>query len=382
MKVLVARTDRLGDVVLSLPVFEFIKRARPDWQVHALVASGAMPLVENDPHVDAIWSSDGLPDDRLAAGLAAERFDAVLLLLYRRELAALMRRIGIRRRIGPLSKWSSWLLLNRGVWQGRSRVKLHEWEYNLRLAEKLIGRGTPYPEPRIHLAEIQREIGREFRRQEAPDAGTVVFVHPGSGGSALDWEPIRFAAVANALVADPGVRVFVTGSHQDRLLIDLVAPELLPEVTVIAERYQLREFLGVLTAGDLLIGPSTGPLHMAAALGSATVGLFPPVATMSSQRWGSRGSYSRSLEPDVSCPARRYCTEERCLLFNCMQGIYVSDVVAAARQVIRQRAAAATAGTDTTGPDAAHRACVGRPENLQPNRHLEAPHGTRAQDCG
>ena len=352
MKVLVARTDRLGDVVLSLPVFEFIKRARPDWQLHALVTPGAMPLVENDPHVDAIWSSDGLPDDRLAAGLAAERFDAVLLLLYRRELAALMRRIGIRRRIGPLSKWSSWLLLNRGVWQGRSRLKLHEWEYNLRLAEKLIGRGTPYPEPRIHLAEIQREIGREFRRQEAPGVGTVVFVHPGSGGSALDWEPIRFAAVANALAADPGVRVFVTGSHHDRLLIDLVAPELLPEVTVIAERYQLREFLGVLTACDVLIGPSTGPLHMAAALGSATVGLFPPVATMSAQRWGGRGPYSRSLEPDVSCPARRYCTEERCLLFNCMQGIFVTDVVAAARQVIRQREAAAGASTDATGPAA------------------------------
>jgi ADP-heptose:LPS heptosyltransferase len=120
---------------------------------------------------------------------------------------------------------------------------------------------------------------------------------------------------------------------------------------VLAERYQLREFLGVLAAGDLLIGPSTGPLHMAAALGVTTVGLFPPVATMSARRWGPRGPFSRTLEPDVSCPASRFCIEERCLLFNCMQGIFVPDVVAAARAALAQRAAAGAGAHGTNDHD-------------------------------
>ena len=362
MKVLVTRTDRLGDVVLSLPVFTYIKRRRPDWEVHALVARGSAPLVENDPHIDAIWTDTELASAKLADLLAREKFDAVLLLLYVREVAALCKRIGIPRRYGPWSKLSSWWYLNRGLRQARSRVEYHELEYNLQLASKLTGdkftgaqltgdqlTGAPgaLPEPRIELTEMQRELGRRFRLDETVgEDQAIVFIHPGSGGSALDWEPERFATVANRLAAEPDQRVYVTGSHHDRLFLDRLAPLLDPTVKVLAERYQLREFLGVLSAGDLLIGPSTGPLHMAAALGLATVGLFPPVSTMSPRRWGARGAYSRAVVPELTCPAKKYCIGERCLFYNCMQGLSVETVFAAARELLRECRAAKQARRD------------------------------------
>ena len=103
------------------------------------------------------------------------------------------------------------------------------------------------------------------------------------------------------------------------------------------DRFSLREFMGILSAVDLFIGPSTGPLHMAAAVGSAPVGLFPTVVTMFPERWGPRGSLSRALVPQVDCPARRICLEEKCILYNCMTRIFDEEVVEAALEVVHRK---------------------------------------------
>jgi ADP-heptose:LPS heptosyltransferase len=218
-------------------------------------------------------------------------------------------------------------------------------EHNLNLARRLTAgwlailgkQDARFPEPRLYLTEGQKAIGQDFRRDQAPGCETLAFVHPGSGGSALDWEPARFAGVANTLARRPGWRVFITGSAGDKETVDTVAEDLDPSVEVLLDRFSLREFMGVLASGDLFIGPSTGPLHMAAALGCATVGLFPPVVTMSPDRWGPRGPLSRAIVPQVGCPARRICLEGKCLLYNCMTRIFDDEVIEAALEVVHRK---------------------------------------------
>jgi len=339
MKVLIARCDRLGDLVLSLPALAWLRRVRPDWEIHALVAPGGVPLVEHDPAVDAFYTWDGLEWEPLRERLAAERYDAAVLLQYQTPLAKLLRAAGIKRRYGPLSKLSSWLLLNRGSIQRRSNVDRHECDYNVDLVRRLIGRGVdaPVDHPVLHVGEVQKEIGRRFRQDEAPGAEVVVFVHPGSGGSALDWSPAGYAAVANRLAQRAGWRVFITGSHLDRLTVDALAPHLDPAVSVIAERYPLRDFLGVLAAGDAMVAPSTGPIHLAAALSLVAVGLFPPAPTMSPRRWGPLGPWATALLPPVDCPARKHCVMDDCLLYNCLDGIVPAKVIEEVEAQIQRR---------------------------------------------
>lgn len=327
-----------------------------------MVAPGSVPLVENDPHIDAVWTWTGSDNEDeptdLEDKLRREEFDAVVILQYRKELAHLMKRVGIPKRYGPLSKRSSWFLLNRGSWQFRSRGRRHEMEHNLLLARRLTGgwrsmfraRTHEFPEPRLHLTSGQQEIGRAFRREEAPEADTLVFIHPGSGGSALDWEPSRFAGVANTLARRPGWRVFITGSSADSATVAAVTRHLDRGIDLLLDRFSLREFMGILAAGDLFIGPSTGPLHMAAAVGCATVGLFPPVVTMSPERWGPRGSLSRALVPQVACPARRICLEDKCILYNCMTRIFDGEVVEASLEVVQRKRNEAAAGDGFPDP--------------------------------
>jgi ADP-heptose:LPS heptosyltransferase len=171
----------------------------------------------------------------------------------------------------------------------------------------------------------------------APDAEVVAFVHPGSGGSALDWEPERFAGVANALASQPGWRVFLTGAGRDRKMVERVRRCIDPGIVDLLDRYPLREFLGVIGSGDLMVAPSTGPLHLASALDLAAVGLYPPVATMSPVRWGPRGRWCTALLPQLTCPQKRVCTLERCRHYNCLAAIYEKDVIAAAVRLVARR---------------------------------------------
>jgi heptosyltransferase III len=340
MKVLLVRCDRLGDLVLALPAFAWLRQARPGWEIHALVTADAAPLVEHDPAVQAFYTWDGGLDGELAGKLATERYDAAVLLQYQTPLAWLLYMAGIRRRYGPLSRLSSWFLLNRGSWQRRSRLRHHESRYNVDLVRRLAGPDVIAPAlapPRLHLGEVQRQLGRRFRREEAAGADVVAFVHPGSGGSALDWQPAHFARVAGELADRPGWRVFVTGSHHDRPVIDALAPHLDPRVGVLAERYPLRDFLGVLAAGDVLIAPSTGPLHLAAALDLAVVGIYPPAPTMSPRRWGPLGRWAEAVTPQLDCPSRRHCLLTHCLFYNCLDMVVPRQVIAAALALVDAR---------------------------------------------
>jgi heptosyltransferase-3 len=344
LKVLVTRTDRLGDLVLSLPVLSCLKKARPDWSIQALVALSSVPVVENDPSLDRIWTWDGgREQDRseLMSALREEGFSASVMLHYDHELAGLLKKAGIRRRHGPLSKLGSWFRLNRGTIQNRSRCRSHETEYNLQLARRLLGRGhradCQEMDPVLTISAGQRQQGLELRRELAPAADTVVFVHPGSGGSALDWEPERFAGVANSLAALEGFAVFITGAGGDAAMVEGVRALLDPRVQVMLDRFGLRDFLGFLAAGDLMIAPSTGPLHLAAALDVAAVGIYPPVPTMSPSRWGPRGELARALVPEVECPSRRFCFKERCRHHNCLTRVFERDVLDMALALVKQR---------------------------------------------
>jgi heptosyltransferase III len=351
VKILITRTDKLGDLVLSIPVFEYLRGAIPELEIHALVAPISVPLLENNPHLAGIWTWDEADSQdtllRLENRLRGEGFDAAIMLQYRRELAQLLRRAGIGRRHGPWSRLSSWFLLNKGTWQGRSHSNLHEMEQNLHLARHFLGRraqGVDFPQPTLYLTEGQRDVGSEFRSDFVVGSDKVVFVHPGSGGSALDWAPSRFAVVANTLASMDGFRVFITGAAGDASRVTQVSAGLDQDVAVLLDRYNLRDFLGVLSAGDYFVGPSTGPLHLAAALGLGTVGLYPPVPTMSPGRWGPRGVFTQTVVPAVDCPARRLCSMERCPHYNCMDGVYERDVLGAVMEVHRLKTEAPLAG--------------------------------------
>ena len=341
MRVLVGLTGGLADAVLALPALVALRRAHPDWELHCLVTAGLEPLLEYDDAVDAYLTRRGGEDDHLVDVLARERYDASLLLHHDETVARLFVRAGIGRRHGRWWSPGSWRALNRGRWF-RDHAGAHACERYLRTASSLAGppaRTPDLPAPMAHPGEAAVAAGLAFRDDEAPDARVLAFVHPGRGGGLTAWPARHYAAVANRLAARPGWRVFITGSHADRPTIDALAPHLDPAVGVAAERFPLREFMGVLAAGDVLVAPDGGALHLAAALGVATVGLHAPSPLDAPAARGARGRWNVALTPPVDCPAKRACLERHCLLHDCLLGILPGDVAARAADLAERRRA-------------------------------------------
>lgn len=283
--VLVVRPDRIGDLMLTTPVFSALKRAWPDARVGALVRPVTAPLLERDPDVEAIVLDRGQPVTALAHELRAGGWDTSVhaFLTGRTVLAAAL--AGIPRRIGPASKLPALLLTDR-VLQKRSRSVRHEADYNLELLAPLGIHAGRLP-TRLDLTAEEREWGRAHLASFGlPADGRAIALHPGSGDSAARWPLERFASLADRLAAD-GRAVLLTFGPQEFGLPEAMrawlrtSPPMLTPGSV-----TLRQMAAVLAALGLFVSNSTGPLHMAVALGVPTVSFFALTPATRPVRWG------------------------------------------------------------------------------------------------
>ncbi len=284
LRILIVRPDRLGDVVLSTPVFEAIKRHYPNAHLTALVQAMVIPVLRGLPHVDHFMTFD--PDGkhkgirgffRLCSELRVSRFRIVVVLQSQWKIAAAALIAGIPTRIGPLSKLHSFLFYNKGVRQHRSDVEMHEADYNLQLLRRLgIRMGTRTVPTRIHVSEQTKKGAKKWLEERACDLNKpLVMIHPGMGGSALNWPESNYHELILGLMRE-GYQVLVTAGPAEGALLDRVKKILeatLPQpqksqyFLFHAQPGQGLDFLaGLCFYSSLVVAPSTGPLHLAVAM--------------------------------------------------------------------------------------------------------------------
>ena len=301
-RIIVSRTDRLGDVVLTLPLFGLLKQRWPDAELIALVRRYARPIVEASQHVDTVleW-----PDHHDATNAERARVlrevgaDTMLHVFPRREVAQAARDARIPRRIGTARRWYHWLTCTEHVNVSRKRSVLHEAQLNLKVSAPLLGATD------LSLAQLVPHIGltRVAPLSDAlaarlqPDR-TNILLQPLTGGTVPPWPLERWKALTESL--DPGrFRFFVTGSSDEgRALAPWLAT--LPSHVEDATGLSLAELLAFTRASDGLVAASTGPLHIAAAVGVPTLGLYPARSNTLLARWhplGARAEVVMAPEP-------------------------------------------------------------------------------------
>jgi ADP-heptose:LPS heptosyltransferase len=288
MRILVVRTDRLGDSLLTLPAVADLRQARPDAHIAFWCRPGIAPLIAWDRHLDAVHSWDPADDHSLRA-LQAEGFDAALCCHGRPELAKLLWRAGIRQRVGNGRRWFS-LLFSHRLRASRSRRRLHESDSNRALAQLLLGPGFQPGPARNGLLVPQQELTAADTLLAQVERPQPVVLQPGSLGSSEDWPPERMAELGRQLEAD-GVPVLVhLGPPEAKRL-----GHLFTDFPVVGADLSLPGLAAVCSRARCLVGNSTGPLHLAAALGRPVVGLYPTTPSMAPARWGPIGAPRRVL---------------------------------------------------------------------------------------
>jgi len=321
-RILVVRTDRIGDLVLATPVFECLKRSFPNLAIDALVSDCAKPVLENNPSINQVIPHHRTNSANLLRKISGERYDLCILLYPRFRLAWLLFRAGVPHRIGTAFRWYSFLFTHK-IFQHRKTVEKHELEYNLEMLLPL-GISSQSVQPRIYLSKTETEtVEVLFKQNRLSPPDLKIVIHPGGGRSSLRWGEDRFAQLATLLREKLSAKIILTGVETERDLTGIVAQRLAGEVIDLTGKLSLRELAAVLSKSDLIVTNSTGPMHIAAALGVKVLALFCPIKTASPRRWGPYGTGHQVLLPPVD-PCR--CSVANCRRNNCMELISVEEV--------------------------------------------------------
>ena len=303
-RILLCRTDAVGDLILTLPVVRSLKLAYPELHTAVLVSRYTASLLAAESYIDAIATIEGrsLSDLKAISGLSRDlkrmNFDTSVLFYPRISLALALYLARIPVRIGTGRRAYSFLF-NRRVQLHRRDSGKHELDLNYDLVE------SQYPglqrfEPSLTATAEEDQRAQEFLASVGIHSKLpYIIVHPLSHGSAANWRLGRYVELINRL-AGQGIRLLVTGSQLEAADITAALGENSEFVTNIAGRTDLPLLKGLIKNAALIVSGSTGPIHMAGALGTFALGIYPPESALSPVRWGPRGSANKLFLPTVN----------------------------------------------------------------------------------
>ncbi|HPI37623.1 MAG TPA: glycosyltransferase family 9 protein [Ignavibacteriaceae bacterium] len=326
---LIVRTDRIGDVVLSLPVVQFVKKHFPDCKITFLLREYTKRLALNNPYIDELLvlkEKDGKPLlwDNIKQ-LKEKKFDTSIVVYPTFIISLIMYLSAIRNRVGTGYRWYS-LLFNQKVYEHRKTAERHELEYNIRLLQ-VFGIDNPFnnTDVEFHLSEDEvssLSVEKVLRENKIDNSKPVIIVHPGSGGSAVDLPVASFKELIN-LLSTLDVQIVLTGDRRERAICEEL--QVNSSVKNLAGEFNLGELISLIKRADIFVSNSTGPLHIAAALNKHVVAFFPKILACSSKRWGPYTENKSIYVPQIDCSN---CTREQCESLNCMNSINIDEVFA------------------------------------------------------
>ncbi len=322
-RLLVRAPNWIGDVVLSLGAVRDLRRNFADARIVVLARDSVRDLYRAVPEVDATL---GAGDFASTVESLEGSFDAALLLTnsLRSALEAFAARIP--ERWGYATDGRGLLLTRATAVPAHVRGKSEVYYYR----EMLAGLGlavSPEPDTSLVCPEEWRMRGRALLG-EAGDRW--VGLNPGAAfGSAKRWLPERYAVVAERLGRRAGARVAILGSASERPLAERIAALLPKPPRILCGETDLGGLLGVLGELRLLITNDSGPMHLASALGTPTLGVFGPTDW---RETAPRGARSTIVRQDVACSP---CKLRECPIdHRCMREITVDRVAAAAQEML------------------------------------------------
>jgi lipopolysaccharide heptosyltransferase I len=276
-RILITRLSAIGDCLQTLPVASALRAHFPRAFIAWAVEAAAAPLVASNPAVDRVIV---VPKRMLASPAAAWKVRRQLLPL-RLEIAidpqglskssAIAWLSGARRRVGfntPQGREISTWLNNERIWPRAT----HMVDRYLELLQPL---GVEQPEVRFGLeidAASRRAVEPFLARPELADSMAVI--NPGAGWDSKRWPLERFAAVARSLGERYALPTVVVWGGPKELALAKHVVERSAGHAVLAPRTTLLELVGLLARARLVIASDTGPLHLAAAVGTPCIGIF------------------------------------------------------------------------------------------------------------
>lgn len=315
-RILLIRPDHVGDMLLATPAFYALRAARPRSELHALVGPWSAEVLANYGELDRVLT---LPfpgfSRKPSENLGSPYQQAV-------TASRLLRRIGYTSAVimRPDHWWGAMLVHLAGIpiiigyehpdvlpfltdkLPFDSDHKEHAVVMNLRLVERWTGRlpleraRYRFPVEQADRAYIDGYLEEWGIKPESP----LICIHPGSGTWVKRWDDERWAQVADTLAEQLNAEVVFTGGDHERPLVSRIAELMRNRACLMAGDTRIGQMAALYARAKVVLGPDSGPLHLAAAVGTPTVTLFGPADPVEFGTWGAAHKHI-ILTTDIPC---------------------------------------------------------------------------------
>lgn len=288
-RILVTRMKFIGDVVLTTPLLHSLRAAYPSAYIAYLAEAQACSLLRHHPAVDELIGYDFtrpsvLEQTRVALALRRSRFDLALDLFSNPRSALLTYLSGARVRIGLARAGRGRLFTHQVHDDGTPKTAIQFHDQFLRA----VGVEPTGSQPMLVVTTGEQETMRRRLQAMDPPGGSggpgdarvdrvprCVILHVGATWPVKQWGAEQYAKLALLLARSAGVRVLLTGGPRDEAALREVE-EKSHRAARRAGALTLRELAALLSVVDAFVGNDGGPMHIAAAVGTPTVGIFGP----------------------------------------------------------------------------------------------------------
>ena len=327
-RILVIKLDHLGDVLLATPVFSNLRRAYPNAELHALTGAWSRVVLEKHPDVNHVieynspaFCRTGQPTSlretfKLYRELRCQKYDLMV------ELRSDWRTVWFA--FGRLTPKR----LSRGALQVANKLGLaqfsgtHETTRNLDVLRQ-VGIPTPVQTAIFAVTAEDKKWASDFlATYQIERQHPLVAIHPGSPIVLKRWLPERYAELADWLIAQKRAHILFVGVEDEIPIITEIQALMRGESINIAGKTTLTQLASILHTCNVFIGNDSGPMHLAAAVGTQTIGLYGPGDPT---RFGPAGEKCQTIQRKSDCP----CLGTTCRFgkAGCMSEIQVSHVI-------------------------------------------------------
>ncbi|MFY9090216.1 glycosyltransferase family 9 protein [Arcobacter aquimarinus] len=272
MNLLITRHDKIGDFVVTLPLFKAIKEQYPKTKLTALVSKVNYEFAQEIDFIDDVILFDKNDLSKTQKEIKSKKFDASISAYIDISLGKILFKSKIKKRVAPATKIAQ-LFFNKRVKQKRSKVEKTEWQYNLDLAKKL------FPDMKLDFTRplLDMDVNKEKR---------VVF-HAGFGGSSDGNLTLDDYINLARSIKDSDYEIAFSFGPDDDKSKEYINKNIDFEATIFDSKVSLLEFTKYIASSYLFVSTSTGPMHLAGATNTKTLSFFGDSLFASAKRWGT-----------------------------------------------------------------------------------------------
>jgi heptosyltransferase-2 len=331
-RILVKEVNWLGDLVMSLPALRAVRRAFPEARLSVLVKDELASFFDGARWLDEVIpyrlgrSLRGLADRRyVVAEIRARRFDVAILFPRSFESAFWAALARVPRRVGFTADGRG-LMLTHKTPRPAALFRGHQLNDYLYLLRHTLGiEGDPAAiVPDVHDAHraAMREWLADSRRSSGP---LIALAVAAAYGPAKEWPAARYSALVDRLAERHGAECVLVGSPAERARCEMVAAGSRSGALIAAGQTSVGQAVALLALCSGFAGNDSGAMHVAAALGIPTVGIF---ASTNPLRTGPVGPRARALYHPIACSP---CLERTCRFghYDCLRQVSVDEVESA-----------------------------------------------------